>query len=218
MTQVKNERIRRSMSQKRLALLAGIDARTLRKIEKGEYVSLESYRAVCNALGIEPVGQDRDTEFAGEAPITVKSRSPFSGWLIAAFAFVAVALFGSGVIYYVDAQRFMNLGPNLLVTWNFVGILLFLLGCPLVSFAVIWGSPNTVVTLFAQHDDQEKSVSSIMETVHSIAPDGKFKVESVKSTGTGQSVIAMGFADTDDYSKLARLLTARGFQAEVHPA
>lgn len=48
-----DERLRRSMSQKRLAHEAGIDARTLRKIEKGEVVSPETYRSVLTALGIE---------------------------------------------------------------------------------------------------------------------------------------------------------------------
>lgn len=54
MNPIKTERLKQSMSQKRLAILAGIDARTLRKIEKGEPVSPESYRSACLALHIEP--------------------------------------------------------------------------------------------------------------------------------------------------------------------
>lgn len=54
MNAIVTERKRRSMTQKRLAHEAGIDARTLRKIEKGEQVSPDSYRAACLALGIEP--------------------------------------------------------------------------------------------------------------------------------------------------------------------
>lgn len=42
------------MSQKRLAHEAGIDVRTLRRIEGGVSVSPESYRAVCLALNIDP--------------------------------------------------------------------------------------------------------------------------------------------------------------------
>lgn len=52
MTSIKDERVRQSMTQKRLAFESGIDARTLRKIEKGEAVSPESMRAVRVALGL----------------------------------------------------------------------------------------------------------------------------------------------------------------------
>ncbi|MCV9965087.1 helix-turn-helix domain-containing protein [Pararhizobium sp. BT-229] len=51
---IKALRLARSMSQKRLAHEAGIDVRTLRRIESGIAVSPESFRAVCIALRIEP--------------------------------------------------------------------------------------------------------------------------------------------------------------------
>lgn len=54
MTTVYEERMRRAWTQKRLAFEAGIDARTLRKIEKGQPVSLETIRAVCSVLDIAP--------------------------------------------------------------------------------------------------------------------------------------------------------------------
>ncbi|MCS4089939.1 helix-turn-helix domain-containing protein [Rhizobium sp. BK176] len=69
MSQIKSERIKQSMSQKRLASLAGIDARTLRKIEKGEVVSAESFRSACLALGLDPSLPERkiDDLVSGEA-------------------------------------------------------------------------------------------------------------------------------------------------------
>ncbi|MCS4089514.1 helix-turn-helix domain-containing protein [Rhizobium sp. BK176] len=51
---IKALRLSQSMSQKRLAHEAGIDVRTLRRIEGGVTVSPESYRAVCLALKIDP--------------------------------------------------------------------------------------------------------------------------------------------------------------------
>jgi transcriptional regulator with XRE-family HTH domain len=51
---IKALRLAQSMSQKRLAHEAGIDVRTLRRIEGGVTVSPESYRAVCLALKIDP--------------------------------------------------------------------------------------------------------------------------------------------------------------------
>lgn len=61
MNKIASERRRQSMTQKRLAFEAGIDARTLRKIEKGETVSAESYRSVCQVLGISSV-QEAEAE------------------------------------------------------------------------------------------------------------------------------------------------------------
>lgn len=57
---IKALRLAQSMSQKRLAFEAGIDVRTLRRIESGVAVSPESFRAVCIALKIDlgvPSGQ-----------------------------------------------------------------------------------------------------------------------------------------------------------------
>ncbi len=56
MSSIKDERLRQNMSQKRLALEAGINVRTLRKIEKGEYVSPESMRSVLSVLRVEAAG------------------------------------------------------------------------------------------------------------------------------------------------------------------
>lgn len=52
---IKALRLAQSMTQKRLAHEAGIDVRTLRRIEGGVAVSPESFRAVCLALKIPPV-------------------------------------------------------------------------------------------------------------------------------------------------------------------
>lgn len=69
MNRIESERRRQSMTQKRLAFESGIDARTLRKMEKGEQVSPESYRAVCQALGrLHSIGLHlRKLKTAGES-------------------------------------------------------------------------------------------------------------------------------------------------------
>lgn len=54
------------MTQKRLAHEAGIDPRTLRKIEKGEQVSVESIYAVYKVLGIDPRKQKTTKTEAAE--------------------------------------------------------------------------------------------------------------------------------------------------------
>lgn len=51
MSTIKNERTRRGMTQKELARAAGIDVRTLRKIENDEHVSEVSLACVENVLG-----------------------------------------------------------------------------------------------------------------------------------------------------------------------
>ncbi len=64
---IRDERIRQSMSQKRLAHEAGITVRTLRKIEKGEDVSLETYRSVCKALGLRPIQANEPCNIPADA-------------------------------------------------------------------------------------------------------------------------------------------------------
>jgi transcriptional regulator with XRE-family HTH domain len=71
MNAIRNQRLKRSLTQKRLAFEAGIDARTLRKIEKGEKVSPESVLAVCSILEL-------DVEDFAKAPQDVGTSSPIS--------------------------------------------------------------------------------------------------------------------------------------------
>jgi transcriptional regulator with XRE-family HTH domain len=52
MTTIRDARVKRGISQKELARAAGIDARTLRKIENGEHVSDLSQKAVEQVLGV----------------------------------------------------------------------------------------------------------------------------------------------------------------------
>lgn len=113
MKNIRAERERQSLTQKRLAYLAGIDARTLRKIEKGEVVSPDSYRAVCVALQIDPSKE----EFA---QVQMKShgylRDIFGG-ILAICSFVAMPVFGGHLMaaYYADKE------PNLSVVATLPG-------------------------------------------------------------------------------------------------
>ncbi|MCV9964878.1 helix-turn-helix domain-containing protein [Pararhizobium sp. BT-229] len=218
MTQIKTERTRQSMSQKRLALLAGIDARTLRKIEKGENVSPESYRAVCNALGISPAISSDCPAVADGAPLDTKARSPIAAFFVAVFVFVLATSLVGAAAYHFDVHRIMNLETNFQAAIASLGVLMFLVGCPLVGIASIWASPDTVVTLSVENNAKGMSVAAMLGAVREFVPGGRFKVASVTSSGITQSVVAVGFANKTDYSQLARLLTARGFQAQVGPA
>lgn len=103
------ERQRRSMSQKRLAHEAGIDARTLRKIEKGETVSPESLRNVLLALGLVSAGTSPHTlpvaPSDGERPAFTNDL-PFS-WLMLLAAILAI--FGVVTLIFVAINE---VSPN----------------------------------------------------------------------------------------------------------
>jgi transcriptional regulator with XRE-family HTH domain len=53
MYDIKKLRAERSMSQKRLAFEAGVDVRTIRRMERGQSVSAETLRTTYIALGVE---------------------------------------------------------------------------------------------------------------------------------------------------------------------
>ncbi len=106
-----NERSRRSMTQKRLAHEAGIDPRTLRKIEKGEVVSPESLHAVYRVLGIAPEtvrqraeGRELSTGDADDSPTSDVSRADVLKFLRMAIIVFAV----SGLLAAVTIQVFPN--------------------------------------------------------------------------------------------------------------
>jgi transcriptional regulator with XRE-family HTH domain len=80
MIDIKNERLKQSMSQKRLAYEAGIDARTLRKLETGETVSAETYRTVCVALGIEPTFPSNNENKLASMASNHLNNSTKDGW------------------------------------------------------------------------------------------------------------------------------------------
>jgi transcriptional regulator with XRE-family HTH domain len=126
MSQIKSERIKQSMSQKRLADLAGIDARTLRKIEKGEVVSAESFRSACLALGLEPVVSERKND--DPVSVSAPEQAPTSKrWIegrevavlgvLAAALYVSIPFVGGPLAdrYYFDRY------PNLRIEANVPG-------------------------------------------------------------------------------------------------
>lgn len=124
---IKALRLSQSMSQKRLAHEAGIDVRTLRRIEGGVTVSPESYRAVCLALKIDPSFSIEEAAPEPSATITLRlaSRLDFMvakslafartvrGKAIIAVAVVAVAVSAG------TAVRAWWLRPNVSVTIAF---------------------------------------------------------------------------------------------------
>lgn len=72
MSAVRQERVRRGLSQKELARLAGVDARTLRKIETGAYVSDVSRSAVERVLGVSATREPDTLAGATEKPSVLK--------------------------------------------------------------------------------------------------------------------------------------------------
>nr|WP_250807490.1 helix-turn-helix transcriptional regulator [Neorhizobium tomejilense] len=108
MNAILEERIRQGKTQKRLAHEAGIAARTLRKLERGEEVSLETMGAVRKALGIRTIpqtsaaiGTPRSTqvdEKSADQGIWGRFFDEYNGHI--ALALVAIAgLMMIGVIY-----------------------------------------------------------------------------------------------------------------------
>jgi transcriptional regulator with XRE-family HTH domain len=68
-TNIINARKRKSLTQKRLAHEAGVDVRTLRKLEKGEEVSLETKHLVYKALGLS---HEEDESQASSPPSKIE--------------------------------------------------------------------------------------------------------------------------------------------------
>lgn len=126
MSIIKSERIKQSMSQKRLASLAGIDARTLRKIEKGEVVSAESFRSACLALGLEPVISERTNDDPISASTSERASTSGSwiegreGAVLGVFA-VALYLSIAFVGFPVASRYYFDRYPNLRIEANVPG-------------------------------------------------------------------------------------------------
>jgi transcriptional regulator with XRE-family HTH domain len=100
-----DERTRRSMTQKRLAHEAGIDPRTLRKIEKGEQVSPESLLSVYRVLGISPEPGAPQAFDAEE----VRYGDPFEGIGILGFLIRAALIL---VVSIIVAMCIVQVLPN----------------------------------------------------------------------------------------------------------
>ncbi len=213
MSQIRDERIRQSMSQKRLAFLAQIDARTLRKIEKGENVSAESFRSVCNVLGIEPIAKDHMFHDLDGKTIKCKARSSTHASIVASLSFILVLfLIGLTFYHFGHSSEFKFLATALTV----VAFSVFLAPA-FLTISTLWSSPNTVVSVSLSNASRPASSRSMIEAVKDVVPEGRFKMASVTSTGSQQKVVALGFLDVNEYSLLARILAAKGFEVEVRP-
>jgi transcriptional regulator with XRE-family HTH domain len=81
MNAILEERIRQGKTQKRLAYEAGIAARTLRKLERGEEVSLETLGAVRRALGIKTQPQPQIRPASSATLTSDEKESSESVWL-----------------------------------------------------------------------------------------------------------------------------------------
>lgn len=112
------------MTQKRLAFEAGIDARTLRKIENDIAVSPESYRSVCRVLNLDPGKLTSESgAVAGQmspSPL-VRQSKPFPPLFTGGFAILALIAF-----YF----------PHLLLPLSFMAF-----GVA-ASFIVVWDAPS----------------------------------------------------------------------------
>lgn len=110
---IKELRLSQSISQKRLAHMAGIDVRTLRRMESGIAVSPESYRAACLALKVDPAGSFDERMCATSASSvlrltstldTIKARSlafgrTMRGRAIIAISSIAVAVCAGAAVH-----------------------------------------------------------------------------------------------------------------------
>jgi transcriptional regulator with XRE-family HTH domain len=103
MINVKEERTRLAMTQKRLAHVAGIDARTVRKLERGETVSLETRHTVYTALGIPLERTEDDTKVSGvsETPDAKLSNAKIMAGASACYA-AAVTILSDAISRKLD--------------------------------------------------------------------------------------------------------------------
>jgi hypothetical protein len=138
--------------------------------------------------------------------------------VIAGIAFALVVFFVGALSYHFDLYKIMNLGTNDRAMVAVTGIFLFLIGCPLLGVASICAMPDTVVSLSILNTRQEMTVSKMLSAVSDLLPRGRFKVKSVETSGSLQTVVVEGYAQREDYSKLANILTTRGFHAQVRQA
>ena len=111
MHDIKNVRLKKSMTQKRLAYEAGVDVRTIRRLEAGAAVSPESYRAACIVLGVDPAERGGPATPAGSLAaakafaLSLKAESlPF----VAAFARRWIVLLGLLLATSVSAGVFVG--------------------------------------------------------------------------------------------------------------
>lgn len=111
MNAILEERIRQGKTQKRLAYEAGIAARTLRKLERGEEVSLETLGAVRRVLGIKtqpklPTRIVSSTTLTPDEKEVSESRwSKVCGWLTLTVVSVALIL---TLYMLVDVTTYMK--------------------------------------------------------------------------------------------------------------
>jgi transcriptional regulator with XRE-family HTH domain len=124
---IKALRLAQSMSQKRLAHEAGIDVRTLRRIEGGVTVSPESFRAVCLALRIDPSVPGETTPVAELPPVAFQLASRLDAMVGQSQAFfrtrggkaiLACAVFSFVSSTALEARRWW-FRPNVSVTIAF---------------------------------------------------------------------------------------------------
>jgi transcriptional regulator with XRE-family HTH domain len=123
MCTLRETRINKGISQKALAKLAGIDARTLRKIENGDHVSEVSFNAVEKALG---VASDKagDTRQSRQKLVESQTFYLYAGAFYAA-VFCIVALF-----CYADSVYWALSVPILIIASPVTVFLYYLLVSP----------------------------------------------------------------------------------------
>jgi transcriptional regulator with XRE-family HTH domain len=121
MTIIRNRRIQLGTSQKDLARKAGIDARTLRKIESGEHVSAVSLNAVERVLGIG--AQTSDIERGGRQNLFPLRKFQFIVGLFYTTVFAMIAVFafnGSSNIILATPIAIMSFPLVAVFYWAFV--------------------------------------------------------------------------------------------------
>jgi transcriptional regulator with XRE-family HTH domain len=113
---IKALRLAQSMSQKRLAHEAGIDVRTLRRIEGGVTVSPESFRAVCLALKIDPSVSLEATAPEPSATVAFKLESRLDAVAATSLGFTRT-LTGKAIIVAAAAAVILSAGMAVRAWW-----------------------------------------------------------------------------------------------------
>jgi transcriptional regulator with XRE-family HTH domain len=201
MNSIRDARIKMGLSQKELARNAGIDARTLRKIENGNHVSEVSLHAVERELGVSACENVLRTP---KGPIVTAQ-----GFLIGIIGYYA-ALFGVGwLLHVMESQAWMLVVALAAMSMIFIGPLY------LVGFGPDRG--NTCIKIKAPLS-RANDVANPLEMAKGLLGRDDVMVGHVEFDGASFGFVAFADYEFREYPSLIAKLKNLGVDATVSSA
>jgi len=200
MKSIRATRTAKGISQKELARKAGIDARTLRKIENGEHVSDVSMNAVLNAMDSYTIPSDSAEEYNRRTKLSLVK---FCWSLVAVLAGIWIVT-SLVMPYYRDAYMFglacsaivlVLSGPAFLVT----------------SWEPRW---NTRIEIDAD-TTQTGSLPLLTETMKVWIGRSDLTLGPVSTVGERLNLVAFSRFELSDYHGISARLQSLGLRAKI---